>query len=482
MPLQAVAPRTPEKPAPAQRLPRSRYGHDFKKVASKKLFEQMNGLYEWWTGTTTNKISPDGYGSQMSICSHRTYHSNEVIVFLYLGFLHREKKQNAARLQLKHVTVKESQAFLEHLRACGRKAKYITRVAKVLAKVMHYIECTAGTRKPKGEVNATQKMASLARQMKVAMSRQDVDHDGLELPDVRALQLFYSKVEKAVMNMLKATIKDARVRRIPNEPEALLELALSSAVSLTREQAWLLQAAALLSLVGGRGLPPLRLSALSVLKCDEAAQSRCKNPDCQDPRCSGNRVVHESGPAGGKVVRILLPHHKTYYGGKGGDAHRYNVALRGVHALLLWCTEQLARPVLLGRKEDTHGYLLLTKTGQAFQPSHFAPWFHGLVREYGEGLLGNMCPQQIRHIWVRFLRQKEEQDAQDMLLMRRSRSSGVTLLGGATIMGNSEETCRRRYDVTGRREMAQRFSNEAATLYAQLMLEGQDMLRNGLLS
>eukprot|EP00983_Pelagomonas_calceolata_P103471 1158916-Pelagomonas_calceolata.AAC.19 len=27
--------------------------------------------------------------------------------------------------------------------------------------------------------------------MKVAMSRQDVDHDGLELPDVRALQLFY---------------------------------------------------------------------------------------------------------------------------------------------------------------------------------------------------------------------------------------------------------------------------------------------------
>eukprot|EP00967_Tisochrysis_lutea_P013964 scaffold15691_cov21-Tisochrysis_lutea.AAC.2 len=34
-------------------------------------------LYEWWTGTTTNKISPDGYGSQMSICSHRTYHSNE---------------------------------------------------------------------------------------------------------------------------------------------------------------------------------------------------------------------------------------------------------------------------------------------------------------------------------------------------------------------------------------------------------------------
>eukprot|EP00967_Tisochrysis_lutea_P015541 scaffold17522_cov16-Tisochrysis_lutea.AAC.1 len=61
-------------------------------------------------------------------------------------------------------------------------------------------------------------------------------------------------------------------------------------------------------------------------------------------------------------------------------------------------------------------------------------------------------------------------------------------------MGNSEETCRRRwltlaceiafvwYDVTGRREMAQRFSNEAATLYAQLMLEGQDMLRNGLLS
>ncbi|KAF5827831.1 hypothetical protein DUNSADRAFT_18676 [Dunaliella salina] len=345
-----AAPRTPEKPA--QRPKRSRYGSDFKKMASRKLLGQMQGLRNWCT-TPSNKISPDGNGSKMSICSLKTYRSNEVLVYLYFGFLHREKGRDAVKLQLRDVTVQGCQAYMEHLRACGGKANYVANVGKVLARVMHYMDCTAGTRKPKTETHAPQKVASLARQMKVAMLRQDVDHDGLALPDVRALQLFYSKLEESAMGMLKVVIRETKaIRKMPNEPQALLELALNvlSADSLTREQAWLLQAAALMCLAGGRGLPPLRSSALSLLKCNKAAQS--------------------------------------------------SVALRGVHALLLWCVEKYARPALLGCKEDTQGFLFLTKTGKAFQPSNFAPWFHGLVEEYGEGLLGNVCPQQIRHIWV----------------------------------------------------------------------------------
>ncbi|KAF5827833.1 hypothetical protein DUNSADRAFT_18676 [Dunaliella salina] len=426
-----AAPRTPEKPA--QRPKRSRYGSDFKKMASRKLLGQMQGLRNWCT-TPSNKISPDGNGSKMSICSLKTYRSNEVLVYLYFGFLHREKGRDAVKLQLRDVTVQGCQAYMEHLRACGGKANYVANVGKVLARVMHYMDCTAGTRKPKTETHAPQKVASLARQMKVAMLRQDVDHDGLALPDVRALQLFYSKLEESAMGMLKVVIRETKaIRKMPNEPQALLELALNvlSADSLTREQAWLLQAAALMCLAGGRGLPPLRSSALSLLKCNKAAQS--------------------------------------------------SVALRGVHALLLWCVEKYARPALLGCKEDTQGFLFLTKTGKAFQPSNFAPWFHGLVEEYGEGLLGNVCPQQIRHIWVRFLRQKEEQDSQHMQLMSRNGSGGITLAGGASIMGNSEETCLKRYDVAGRREIAQRFADEAATLYAQLLGEGQHMLKQGLL-
>ncbi|KAF5827834.1 hypothetical protein DUNSADRAFT_18676 [Dunaliella salina] len=444
-----AAPRTPEKPA--QRPKRSRYGSDFKKMASRKLLGQMQGLRNWCT-TPSNKISPDGNGSKMSICSLKTYRSNEVLVYLYFGFLHREKGRDAVKLQLRDVTVQGCQAYMEHLRACGGKANYVANVGKVLARVMHYMDCTAGTRKPKTETHAPQKVASLARQMKVAMLRQDVDHDGLALPDVRALQLFYSKLEESAMGMLKVVIRETKaIRKMPNEPQALLELALNvlSADSLTREQAWLLQAAALMCLAGGRGLPPLRSSALSLLKCNKAAQSRCTNTDCQDPSCSGNRVVHEIGPAGKKVARILLPHHKTYLGGKGGNAHRFNVALRGVHALLLWCVEKYARPALLGCKEDTQGFLFLTKTGKAFQPSNFAPWFHGLVEEYGEGLLGNVCPQQIRHIWVRFLRQKEEQDSQHMQLMSRNGSGGKIVLGFVgPLAEKSARTSRKLHRVT----------------------------------